>query len=104
VLALVTGVVIAAGRGLLVALLGGSPALAPGRLAAATRTVPLAAVTAAADRERPAAASAEPAMKSGNLKDGGQGSSSHDAGHRRPLVRGLPPDWFCLGLSGPQND
>jgi hypothetical protein len=34
-LALVAGVVVATGRGLLIALLGGSPALAPGRQAAA---------------------------------------------------------------------
>lgn len=69
-LALMTGVVVTTGCRLLVALLGGSPALVPGRLATALRTVPLTAITATTEEERPATTPAESAMKGGNLKRG----------------------------------
>lgn len=79
VLALVAGIVVATGWSLLVALLGRSPALPPGRYAAAARTVALTAVTATADGEGPAAAPAEPAMKSGNHTEPRQGRPPHAA-------------------------
>lgn len=103
VLALVAGIVVAAGRGLLVALLASSPALLPGGHAAASRTVALTAVTATTDGEGPTAAPAEPAMKSGSCERR-QGSLLTRRWTPPPACARLTSDGFASALSGPQND
>jgi hypothetical protein len=97
VLALVAGIVVAAGRSALMALLGSSPALALGRVTATPRAVALTAITAATDPKELAAAPAEPPVKGGDLKRW-QDSLLTRRWTAPPACARLTSDLFCLGL------